>query len=107
SAGDFNNDAFDDIMIGSPAPTGTATGQVNLIYGGQTFTSSPVNLSMPATFSGTTFLGASAGAQAGYSMSVVGRMINNYAFSSIAIGSPGFNNGQGAVYLIPGRGDTS
>ena len=43
---------------------------------------------------------------AGFSVSPVAS-INNDTINEIVIGSPGFNNGQGQAYLIPGNPDLS
>ncbi len=113
TAGDFNNDGISDIMIGSPFadPGGlTDSGRVTLVFG-QSASSATGQLSgtislnsIPANNQGIEFDGAAAGAFAGFSVSAVGR-INNDGINEILIGSPGFNNQQGIVYLIPGNTD--
>ena len=52
----------------------------------------------------SSFDGAADGALAGFSLTAIGR-INNDTINEIAIGSPGFNNSSGLVYLIPGNPD--
>lgn len=108
SAGDFNNDGLNDIMIGSPGFNGAA-GQVSLIFGRRAVPATPgritgtITLSaIPAGVNFIQFVGAAPGAEAGRSESAVGK-INSDAINEILIGSPGFNGGSGIVYLIPGN----
>ena len=107
SAGDFNGDGLSDILIGSPGVNAN-TGQVLMLYG-QSVNGAPlsgvhVTTDYPAASNSVVFDGAAVGALAGFSLTQVGKQIVNYAFNSIAIGSPGFNGGEGGVYLIPGAG---
>ena len=112
TAGDFNNDGVADILIGSPG-FNNAAGRVNLIFGRRALPNPPGPIvgtftiaTLGAGIGQIEFDGAQSGALAGFSISSVAR-INNDAINEIAIGSPGFNNSSGAVYLIPGNADLS
>jgi hypothetical protein len=115
SAGDFNNDAFGDFLLGAPGAGGT--GEAFLIYG-QTRTPTfrnatnpitgifgPLNVTALSTSTTTIFSaqfdGDGTGALAGYAVTQVGRVTNDL-INEIAIGSPGFNSSAGAAYVIPG-----
>src|SRR5207249_3290464 len=100
NAGNFDNDGFEDFLIGSPG-FNLGAGRATLIYGRAARINGTFPVSAPpGPFA--EFLGAQAGALAGYSLSATGR-INSDPFNEILIGSPGFNNLSGAAYLIPGR----
>jgi hypothetical protein len=112
AAGDFNEDGFADIMIGSPANgIPSLTGRVDLLYGqaqtaGSTGIFGTINLSSPpSNIEQLTLNGPTAGSLAGYAIAPVGRMNTNTAFpsDSILIGAPGFNANQGTAYLVPGN----
>ncbi|CAN5883778.1 hypothetical protein BH23PLA1_BH23PLA1_00630 [soil metagenome] len=108
SAGDFNGDGIGDIMIGSPG-FGGRSGRVNVIYGqpiaqrlvGTFF----LNDILPEEIPFLELLGEGPGALAGYSLAPVAN-INNDQINEILIGSPGFVNNSGAVYLIAGNPGT-
>jgi hypothetical protein len=114
SAGDFNGDGFGDFMIGSPGYNSN-TGEVTLIYGRSATSTAgrilgPFKLNNPSLTpppgatapSFVQFVGTNPADQAGYSISVVGK-ISASGFNNILIGSPGFFNNTGIVYLIPGQ----
>jgi hypothetical protein len=107
AAGDFNGDALGDFLIGSPGfnlntTTVLNSGRVSLIYGSTTRTVGSVSLSNLGTVNAVTFQGASANDMAGTSVSGAGR-INADTLNEILIGAPGFNNGAGVGFLIPGN----
>ncbi|MBX6316198.1 MAG: FG-GAP repeat protein, partial [Isosphaeraceae bacterium] len=106
SAGDFNGDGRGDIMIGSPGWM-TGQGRVDLIYGRTPRTQGNFTLDALGTspFTFAEFQGdltAGTMPMAGYAMSPV-RDMNGDGLNEIVIGSPGFNSGSGAAYLIPGN----
>lgn len=105
SAGDFNQDGFSDILIGSPGFSSGA-GQTTIIYGqgaGGVLTGSFSIAAIPSGISSTAFVGAAAGNLSGYSLTQVGAITNTSGTAPgfIAIGAPGFNNSAGTVYMIP------
>lgn len=108
TAGDFNADGLSDFMIGAPG-TSSGSGAVTLVYGravasplgeiSGTFTLGSIPTTIPSVqFNGTI------GSLAGFSISAVRTFATNRP-NPIVIGSPGFNNGTGAVYLLPGNPD--
>jgi FG-GAP repeat len=110
TAGDFNGDNINDILIGSPG-FNNAAGRVNMIFGRPALPALPGPIvgnftiaTLGASISQAEFDGVSSGALAGYSISSVGR-INADSINEILIGSPGANNSSGLVYLIPGNAD--
>ena len=87
SAGDFNEDGFGDLMIGSPGNgIASLTGQVNLLYGqaqtaGNNGIFGTINLGAPpANVEDLTLTGPTAGSLAGFAMSSLGRMVANTNF---------------------------
>jgi FG-GAP repeat len=113
--GDFNGDGLSDYMIGAPGEH-NSTGRVSFIFGrSATGGAGPItgliNLgAIPTSIDSVTMEGAQINALAGYSLSGLGD-INGDGLNEIIIGSPGFNNFSGAVYVIPGNpslfGDTN
>jgi hypothetical protein len=110
TAGDFNADGVNDILIGSPGFQ-NATGRATMIFGRPSRIDPPgaiignFNLSsLPAGIGFVDFTGPLPGSLAGWAVTAVG-LINNDTINEIAIGAPGFAGGQGAVYLIPGNPD--
>ena len=108
SAGDFNGDGLSDILIGAPAAN-NGNGAAYLIEGvanANQLTGTVSLLAIPSTVPSVTFNGAQVGGLTGWSLTALGR-INSDTLNEIAIGSPGFNNGNGTVYVIPGNADLS
>ena len=111
AAGDFNNDGFNDFMIGAPIALNTSgvfgLGAAYLIEGAGALArpTGTIDLtSIPQSLQTVTFAGPTAGSLTGYSETAVAD-INGDGINEIAIGAPGFNSEQGAVYLIPGNPD--
>jgi len=135
SAGDFNPavSSLDDFMIGSPGPQvagQTLAGRVNLFYGVSTGTinstgqytaglianvTNPIHLNsptLPLNLTGVapisaSFVGASAGDRAGFSLSYMNSISNTPSSSAsvILIGAPGnitAPGGSGSVYELLG-----
>ncbi|MFA6475448.1 MAG: integrin alpha [Patescibacteria group bacterium] len=102
SAGDVNNDGFDDILIGAyrNGDADIGAGAAYLIYGQATPLSGVISLSTAAEFTGE-----AANDAAGRAVASAGD-VNNDGFDDILIGADGNNDadvGAGAVYLIYGQ----
>jgi len=108
TAGDINNDEYDDIIVGAPRENGYQ-GAAYVIYGGAKSSMSNWDFSSGATLnpSATGFMitGNAANDQFGLSVSTAGD-IDNDGYDDIIIGAPYKNSNQGAVYVIYG-GDKS
>ncbi len=111
SAGDFTDDGFSDILIGSPdfssSSNTTDQGEVTLLYGASSTSSASltgtIRLSnIPSAIPSFTLTGANAGDMAGYALSFVG-FIEVGQPNEILIGAPGYDSDAGTAYLIPGR----
>ncbi|HWE37528.1 MAG TPA: integrin alpha [Isosphaeraceae bacterium] len=108
TAGDFNADGINDIMIGSPGFQ-SATGLVSLIYGSPATPTTPGRLlgtfqltNLPSSVNSVSFVGSNSGALAGWALGVLGK-VNANTVNNLLIGSPGFNADSGAAYVIPGN----
>ena len=99
SAGDFNNDQIDDIIIGIPSED-----LVYIVFGSR----DPLyDLSLPVSSSkGIKITGETSGDLFGTSVSSAGD-VNADGIDDIIIGAPGYNSGQGAAYIIYGRSNPS
>ena len=97
SAGDFNGDGFDDLLIGSPA--GSSGGLAHIVFGGAALE----NVSLSASsFGGWTLLGESAGDKAGLSLAAAGD-VNGDGLADVIVGAPGANSHAGRSYVVFGR----
>ncbi|MFG0251130.1 MAG: SdrD B-like domain-containing protein, partial [Phycisphaeraceae bacterium JB051] len=109
SAGDVNNDGYDDFLIGASFadPSGLYSGQVYLIYGQQQSFDRENHLSdiINSSLAGAVFSGAAASQNAGSDISSAGD-VNGDGFDDLLIGAAGAQvNGvsTGKVYLIYGH----
>jgi hypothetical protein len=109
-AGDFNADGLADFLIGSPGFT-SAAGRASLIFGRAATPNPPGRIngsfqlsSLPVGVPFVEFDGPLPGTLAGWAVTAV-LDLNGDLINEIAIGAPGFNAGQGVVYLIPGNPD--
>ena len=107
SAGDVNNDQFDDLIIGSPAsdPKGRANaGSAYIVFGG-TNLAGTIDLSELNGMDGFRLDGAAAGDRAGVSVAKAGD-VNNDGFSDVIIGATGADpdsrTNAGSAYVVLG-----
>jgi len=108
TAGDINNDKYDDIIIGASGRTDplTAQGEVYVIYGGEKSSMVDYDLSLgtptlnPGT-TGFTLTGKYLDGSFGRSVNTAGD-INNDGYDDIIIGAYKENNQAGGVYVVYG-----
>ncbi len=101
AAGDFNQDGFADVLIGSPGFQ-LNRGQASVIYGAASGLTGTFSVgSLPSTVLGVNFIGANTGDLAGYSGTQMGQINSSVSAGFIAIGAPGFSSGMGTVYMFP------
>ena len=109
SAGDFNNDTFDDLLIGARTADASAgdTGKVYLVYGSASLASS-IDLGTLGS-GGVTFEGESLSDRVGSSVAGVGD-VNDDGFDDVLMSADSAGptlNLQGRVYLVYGGGSIS
>ena len=104
SAGDFNGDGFEDLLVGAPA-VGSSAGAAYVLFGSNIPFSADISLSSLNGFNGIQMFG-SAGERAGTSVSSAGD-VNHDGFSDIVIGAPSADPANrtdaGSVYVVFGR----
>ena len=103
TAGDINNDGYDDIIVGAPCKTGEQ-GAAYVIYGGDKSTMSNIALSstiLNPTSTGFTITGNAGSNLFGSPVSTAGD-VNNDGYDDIIIGASKKNSYQGAAYVIYG-----
>ncbi|MFA6028205.1 MAG: integrin alpha, partial [Patescibacteria group bacterium] len=100
SAGDVNNDGYDDILIGADSNDdgGALAGAAYIIYGQAIKYSGTISLAD----ADAEFTGEAAGDHAGWSVSSVGDL-NNDSYDDFLIGANGADSYTGAAYLIYGQ----
>jgi len=107
TAGDFNNDGYDDIMIATPS-VNTNTGAVYVIYGGEKSSMSHLDLSAtPLSPLTTGFTITGEGVQHYFGYSISSGDINKDGYSDIVVGAYGKDSNKGAVYVIYGQEKSS
>jgi hypothetical protein len=107
SAGDYNNDGFDDILIGSPL-SHLDSGAVYLMFGRQSGFAPELSLTTLNATTGFRFVTGMPLASLGGSVSGAGD-INGDGFADIVIGSPGIGStrnsaGSGGSFVLYGKG---
>ena len=108
SAGDINNDGFDDFLVSSPfhASTAVQTGSVYVVFGKGTAFANNTNLAALDGTNGFEIIGEAQNDMAGWSASSAGD-VNNDGFDDILIGARevtvGSARNAGSAYLIYGK----
>ncbi|MBF0440043.1 MAG: FG-GAP repeat protein, partial [Magnetococcales bacterium] len=107
SAGDFNGDGYDDVIIGAVATdwNGVTSGSSYIVFGKSTIFDATINLSTLDGNNGFRLDGLKALDQSGKVVNYAGD-INNDGFSDLIVGAPeGSNNGNqsGSAYIIFGK----
>ena len=107
SAGDINNDGYDDIIIGAQRadPNGDLSGESYVVFGKASGYSASLELSSLNGTNGFVINGIDAGDESGYSVSSAGD-INNDGYDDIIIGAYGADpNGDysGESYVVFGK----
>ncbi|HYX15790.1 MAG TPA: integrin alpha [Nostoc sp.] len=107
SAGDVNNDGFDDLIIGAynADPNGYDSGQSYVVFGSSTGFDATLNLSNLNGTNGFTINGIAAGDESGYSVSSAGD-VNSDGIADLIIGAPNADpNGtdSGQSYVVFGK----
>jgi len=102
TAGDINNDGYDDIIVGAYEKNGNQ-GAAYVVYGGKKSSMSNIDLKTsildPVT-TGFMLTGENGGDRFGYSVSTVGD-INGDGFKDIIIGAPS-GSSKGVAYVVYG-----
>ena len=108
SAGDFNGDGYDDILIGSPGNQSDPNynGYSYVVFGGASLTSgSDINLANIDGTNGIKFIGVAYGDEAGYFVGSAGD-VNGDGFDDIIVSAPDTDqtslNNAGTAYIIYG-----
>ncbi|MET7257509.1 FG-GAP-like repeat-containing protein [Dyadobacter fermentans] len=92
SIGDLNSDGYDDIIVGAISFGDDDRGAATIFFGA----SSGLNINAPQATTGKN-------AQEGFGSDVsTGGDINGDGYQDIVVGAPGYDNGDGAVYLFYG-----
>ena len=104
SAGDFNGDGFDDLLIGAPNAdsNGNNSGSTYVVFG-KDVNSSPVQLSDIASGKGGFVIeGEAQNDYSGYSVSAAGD-VNGDGLDDLIIGAPFDRNSSGSTYVVFGK----
>ena len=106
SAGDFNGDGFDDIILGAPwaEPNGASSGEAYVLFGGPKTSQSTVSLSGLTASDGFVIEGLQAGNWTGIAVGSAGDF-NRDGYDDLIVGAPGAQPdgpNSGEAYIIFG-----
>lgn len=109
SAGDFNGDGFDDVLVGAwfDSTTATMAGASYLIFGGENLASKTIDLEALSSGDGIAIYGEAALDYLGHAVSAAGDL-NGDGFDDIIVGAAANGAGgfrSGAAYVIYGTND--
>lgn len=109
SAGDFDGDGLDDVIVGNEGgdTNGTDSGEAILIFGSTELNSPAGGWTVDELLAegrGVRFKGAAAGDMAGANVASAGD-VDGDGMSDILVAAPNAEGGKGAVYLIYGDSD--
>jgi hypothetical protein len=108
SAGDINNDGFDDLIIGAPKadPNGSDSGMSYVVFGDKNFAASMEVSDLVGATTGIQIVGELEGDQSGWAVASAGD-VNDDGFDDFIIGAnradPNDTN-SGASYVVFGKG---
>jgi len=105
SAGDLNNDGYDDVVVGGflADPNGANdAGEIYVVYGGEGVQPADVNVSTLDGTNGFVINGTEAGAQAGRAISSAGD-VNGDGIDDLLIGAPKGDYDLGGAYVVYGQ----
>ncbi len=105
SAGDLNNDGYDDVVVGGflADPNGANdAGEIYVVYGGEGVQPADVNVSTLDGTNGFVINGTEAGAQAGRAVSSAGD-VNGDGIDDLLIGAPKSDYDLGGAYVVFGQ----
>ena len=106
SAGDFNGDGYDDLLVSADRDDATATdaGTSYLIFGGATRPTADILLDDDLDSAGIRLTGEAAGDFSGLELASVGD-VNGDGYDDVVVGALKHNNYNGASYVVYGNED--
>ncbi|MDB5470408.1 MAG: hypothetical protein JWR84_1968 [Caulobacter sp.] len=105
SAGDLNNDGYDDLIMGAETAA-LGAGQAYILWGSATLQGGLASFSAQNDAKGFYLTSEGPNFQTGASVSAAGD-VNGDGFDDLIVGAPGANASQGAAYIVFGRDGAS